>query len=171
MISEEIKQYLVKVCTILNSHNVEYLVVGGAAVSHYGFNRASGIGQHDSKLKADLDFWYNPTVENYQNLVRALDELKVDTSDLKKLVFDRKRTFLKIPHKDFHTDFLPIMEGLDSFQASMEKAETIDIGGVTVKVLSYDDLILNKRTVNRKTDRSDIDELNKIKKKRRGQGI
>ena len=45
MISEEIKQYLVKVCTILNSHNVEYLVVGGAAVSHHGFNRPSGIGQ------------------------------------------------------------------------------------------------------------------------------
>jgi hypothetical protein len=77
MISEEIKQYLVKVCTILNSHNVEYLVVGGAAVSHYGFNRPSGIGQHNSKLKADLDFWYNPTVANFQNLVRALDELKI----------------------------------------------------------------------------------------------
>ena len=58
------------------------------------------------------------------------------------------------------------MEGLDSFRASTEKAESIDIGGVTIKVLSYDDLILNKRTVNRKTDRSDIDELNKIWKKR-----
>ena len=84
-------------------------------------------------------------------------------------MFDRRRTFLKIPHKDFHTDFLPIMEGLDSFRDSKEKAESIDIGGVTIKVLSYDDLILNKRTVNRKTDRSDIDELNKIRQnKRRG---
>ena len=107
MISEEIKQYLVKVCTILNSHNVEYLVVGGAAVSHYGFNRPSGIGQHNSKLKADLDFWYNPTVENFQNLVRALDELKIDTSDLKELVFDKKRTFLKIPQEDFIQIFFP----------------------------------------------------------------
>jgi hypothetical protein len=45
MIGEGIKQYLVKVCTILNFHNVEYLVVGGAAVSHHGFNRPSGISQ------------------------------------------------------------------------------------------------------------------------------
>ena len=96
MISEEIKQYLIKVCTILNSHNVQYMVVGGAAVSHYGFNRPSGIGQSRSELKADLDFWYNPTVENYQNLVHALEELEIDTSDLKNLVFDRTHTFLKI---------------------------------------------------------------------------
>jgi len=171
MINQEVQPYLVKVCTILNSHNVEYLVVGGAAVSYYGHNRKSGIVEYNADLKVDLDFWYNPTIENFQKIIKALDDLDVDTTELKNIVFDRKHTFLKIPHKDFHTDFLPIMEGLESFRASTEKAETIDIGGVTVKVLSYDDLILNKRTVNRKTDRSDIDELNKIKKKRRGRGI
>src|SRR5687768_18382593 len=94
----------------------------------------------------------------------ALDDLDVDTTELKDLVFDRRRTFLKIPHKDFHTDFLPIMEGLDSYRASKEKAELTDIGGATVHIISYDDLILNKRTVNRKTDQSDIDELNKIRR-------
>lgn len=165
MVSEEIKQYLVKVCTILNSHHVEYLVVGGAAVSHYGFNRPSGIGQYNSKLKADLDFWYNPTIKNYQNLIHALEELEVDTSDLKNLVFDKKHTFIKIPHENFHTDFLPVMEGLDSFRNSNEKAKIIDIGGVSLSILSYDDLIANKRAANRKTDQSDIDELEKIRKR------
>lgn len=171
MISDEIKQYLVKVCKILNSHNVEYIIVGGAAVSHYGFNRPSGIGQYYSELKADLDFWYNPTVENFQNLIYALDELDVDTSDLKKLVFDKKHTFLKIPHKDFHTDFLPVMEELDSFRHSKEKAELIDIGGVSLRILSYDDLIKNKQAVNRKTDQSDISKLNALRTKSRGKGI
>ena len=60
---------------------------------------------------------------------------------------------------------------MNSFQDSQEKAETVDIGGVTVKVLSYNDLILNKRTVNRETDRSDIEEPNKIRKKKREKGI
>ena len=109
-------------------------------------------------------------IENYQNLVQALDELEVDTSELKNLVFDRKRTFLKIPHKDFHTDFLPVMEGLDSFSNCNSKAEIINIGGVSLRILSYDDLIKNKRAVNRKTDQSDIAELNKVRKKR-GRGI
>lgn len=170
MIGEGLKQYLIKICGVLNSHHVEYLVVGGAAVSHYGFNRPSGIGQFNSNLKADLDFWYNPTAENYHNLVQALDELQVDTTDLKELIFDKKRTFLKIPHEDFHTDFLPIMAGLDSFLSCNSKAEIIDIGGVTLRILSYDDLIANKRTVNRKTDQSDITELSKMRR-RRGKGI
>ena len=81
-------------------------------------------------------------------------------------MFDKKRTFLKIPHKDFHTDFLPTMEGLDSFRNSKSKAETMDVGGVSLLILSYDDLITNKRAVNRKTDQSDIDELSKIRGRR-----
>jgi predicted nucleotidyltransferase len=171
MINNEVQQYLVKVCTVLNTHDVDYILVGGAAVSHYGYNRPSGIGSYHQELKVDLDFWYNPTIENYHKVLGALDDLNVDTSDLKKLVFDKKRTFLKIPHKDFHTDFLPIMEGLDSYRACKERAEILDIGGATLRIVSYDDLIINKRAVNRKTDQSDIGELDRIRKKRRRRGI
>ena len=28
--------------------------------------------------KPDLDFWYNPTYENYFNLLKALEELGID---------------------------------------------------------------------------------------------
>lgn len=172
MITQEVEQYLFKVCTILNSNDVEYLIVGGAAVSYYGFNRPSGIGLYRSELKADLDFWYHPTIENFEKIINSLDDLNIDTSELKNLVFDNKHTFLKIPHPEFHTDFLPVMEGLNSFRTSKQKAETIDIGGVSISIISYDDLILNKRTVNRKIDQSDIDELTKTRKgKRHGRGI
>jgi predicted nucleotidyltransferase len=169
MMNREIEQYLIKVCEVLNSHNVEYLVVGGAAVNHYGFNRPSGIGQSNSELKADLDFWYNPTIGNYHNLINALRDLDVDVSELEKLVFDKNRTFLKIPHKDFHTDFLPKMEGLESFRTCRSRAEALDIGGVYLFVLSLEDLIANKRAVNRESDKLDIEEISKRKiRKRRG---
>lgn len=172
MISNEIMQHLVKVCKTLNSHDVEYLVVGGAAVSYYGYNRPSGIGQYRSELKADLDFWYNPLIENFERIIRALGDLDVDTSELKNIVFDKKHTFLKIPHSEFHTDFLPIMQGLDSFRTCKQNAEIVDIEGVSLSILSCDDLILNKRAVNRKIDQSDIDELNRIRKdKHRGRGM
>jgi predicted nucleotidyltransferase len=166
MITHELKPYLLKVCTILNSHRVEYMIVGGAAVSHYGFNRPSGIGQYRSVLKVDLDFWYNPTIENFEKILNALDELSVDTSDLRKMVFDGKRTFLKIPHENFHTDFLPRMEGLTSFRESKNNADKLTIDGVSFLVISLDDLILNKRAVNRKIDQSDIEELNRLRKKK-----
>lgn len=166
MITHELKPYLLAVCKILNAHRVDYMIVGGAAVSHYGFNRPSGIGQYHSELVVDLDFWYNPTIENFEKILNALDELNVDTSELRKIVFDGKRTFLKIPHENFHTDFLPQMAGLKSFRVSAINADKITIDGVPLSVISLDDLILNKRSVNRAIDHSDIEELNRIRNKK-----
>lgn len=172
MISNEMRQYLTKVGAILNAHEVDYIVVGGAAVSHYGHNRPSGIGYINETIKVDLDFWYNPTVENYYKILEALKDLQTDTSELQDIVFDKKKTFLKIPHKSFHTDFLPVMEGLDAFRISKQRAVRIDIEGVSLHILSFDDLVANKKAVNRKVDQSDIIELTRIqKKKRRGRGI
>ena len=172
MINNEVRQYLTKVGAVLNSHGVEYIVVGGAAVIHHGYNRPSGMGYSKESIKVDLDFWYNPTIENFHKILKALDDLKVDTSELKEIVFDRNKTFLKIPHDSFHTDFLPVMEGLESFRLSKQEAETIDIDGVTLVVLSYQNLITNKQAVNRKVDQSDISELSKVRRrKRRGKGI
>ena len=86
-------------------------------------------------------------------------------------MFDKNHTFLKIPHSEFHTDFLPVMEGLESFKACKARAETTDIEGVSLHILSYEDLILNKRAVNRKTDQSDIKALDKVRRRKRGRGI
>ena len=167
MITHELKPYLLAVCKILNYHEVDYMIVGGAAVSHYGFNRPSGIGQYHSQLLVDLDFWYNPTIENFEKLLNALDELRVDTNELRKIVFDGKRTFLKIPHENFHTDFLPQMAGLKSFRESARNADKVVIDGIPLTIISLDDLILNKRAVNRAVDHSDIDELNKLRKSKK----
>lgn len=172
MITHELKPYLLRVCTILNAHKVDYMIVGGAAVSHYGFNRPSGIGQYRSELVVDLDFWYNPTIENFEKILNALDELSVDTSELRKIVFDGKRTFLKIPHENFHTDFLPTMAGLKSFRESKGNADKVILDGVPLLVISLDDLILNKREVTRKIDQSDIEELDRLRKKKgKGKGL
>src|SRR5690606_32822373 len=171
MITHELKPYLLAVCKILNAHEIEYMIVGGAAVSQYGFNRPSGIGQYHSALVVDLDFWYNPTIENFEKIVNALDELSVDTSELRRIVFDGKRTFLKIPHENFHTDFLPHMAGLKSFRESARNADKVILDGVPLLVISLDDLILNKREVNRNVDQSDIEELDRLRKKGKSKDI
>lgn len=95
MIGSEAERYLAKVCSALNSHGVDYIVVGGAAVSHYGYNRPSGIGDYKENLKVDLDFWYKPSIESYLKILDALDDLEVDTSELRNLVFDKDTTSSK----------------------------------------------------------------------------
>lgn len=166
MTEHDVRHFLTKVCLILNKHGVDYLVIGGAAVNYYGHNRVSGIEKSKAQMKADLDFWYRPTIDNFNKIVDALSELDVDTSELKELTFDPKRTFLKIPHDEFQTDFLPVMEGLGKYSEAKGRADKIVIDEVSIDIISYDDLIANKKVVNRKMDQSDIDSLEGIRKKK-----
>ena len=166
MIVNEVRECLKKVCEVLNSNHVEYLVVGGAAVSYYGFNRPSGIGNYHSELKVDLDFWYNPTIANFHNLLNALDKLDIDTGELRSKIFDKKKTYLKIPLQDFHTDFLPLIEGTESFPKSLKKAEFLMIEELRVPIISIEDLLANKKKINRPSDQLDIEKLEDLRKKR-----
>lgn len=49
---------------LLNSHKVEYLLIGGFAVGYYGYPRATN----------DIDVWVARTEINATKLVAALDE-------------------------------------------------------------------------------------------------
>jgi predicted nucleotidyltransferase len=164
MTDRDVRHFLTRVCVILNKHDVDYLVIGGAAVNYYGYNRVSRLEQKDSKMKADLDFWYRPTIGNFSKLIKALAELEVDTTDLKELTFDPKRTFLKIPHDEFQTDFLPIMEGIAAYKECKARAETVEIDNTKINVISYDDLIANKKAINREMDQEDIKSLEATRK-------
>ncbi len=49
---------------LLSLHKVRYLIVGGEAVIYYGFARLTG----------DVDFFFEPALNNVQRLYRALHE-------------------------------------------------------------------------------------------------
>lgn len=147
--TNEIRDSLRTVCDVLNRHGVDYLLIGGMAVGFHGYPRAT----------ADLDFWYEPRTENFHRIIEALEELGVDTSSLKEVVFDPKKTYLRIPQQNFRLEFLPSIPGVASFRASMENASETRLDGVLIKILSYDDLIKNKETLGRAVDRQDVEEL------------
>lgn len=160
MISNEVRATLQIVCRALNKYEVDCMLVGGTAVAFYGYQRISGISVSDNpEIKIDHDFWYNPTNENFINLLKALSDLRVDVSDLEKIVFDPQKTFLKIPHKTFHTDFLPQMKGLLSYRDCKMNSERILLDGNELYIISKADLLINKKEVSRDIDKRDIDSL------------
>lgn len=81
-----IRESLRNICERLNKFNVEYILIGGVAVGFHGFPRST----------ADIDFWYNPTISNFNKIISALDSLNIDTTSLRDLVFDPKKTFLSL---------------------------------------------------------------------------
>jgi hypothetical protein len=151
----EIRESLRKICALLNKHEVDYMLIGGVAVGFHGFHRST----------ADIDFWYNPQVKNFQKIINALNEYGIDTADLNALIFDPQKTFLRVPQLGFRTEFLPQIPGVKSFRESKRSAVKTQLDGVEVFVLGYDDLIKNKETVKRAIDLTDVEELRKRKMK------
>lgn len=166
MITNEILASLNVVIPVLEKHSVDVIIIGGTAVAYYGYQRVSG-GLVKGEIIADLDFWYKPTIENYYNLIKALKDLNIDTDELENRTFNPQKSFLKIPHKTFHTDFLPVLEGLESFKECKKNCSTLAIGNYQVNVIGLNDLIMNKNAVNRIIDRNDVREL----KSKRDQGM
>jgi hypothetical protein len=64
------KEALVLICSLLNKHDVDYLVIGGVAVIFHGYTRATG----------DLDFWYKPSLDNFHKIIKAFKEYGIDVS-------------------------------------------------------------------------------------------
>jgi hypothetical protein len=74
---------ILSVCKALNKFSVEYMIVGGTAVALHGYSRPSINVTDEIAEKPDLDFWYNPTYENYFKLLNALEELGQDVTKFK----------------------------------------------------------------------------------------
>jgi hypothetical protein len=164
MTSNEVRDSLKKVYEILIKHNVDCLLVGGTAVGFYGYQRISGISVLTPEVKSDLDFWYNPTTENFFKIVRALSELKIDTTELDKIIFDPHKTYLKISFEKFHLDFLPQMKGLSSYSNSKKNARKEIVDGNELFIIGLSDLIANKIAIGRNIDKDDLNYLSNLQK-------
>lgn len=153
---------LLTVCKLLHKHGVEYLIVGGTAVALHGYFRMSITIAGTPANKPDLDFWYNPSYKNYFNLLNAIAELGQDVSEFRnESTPDPRRSFFKLNFEAFTIDFLPELPGLSKFRTSYEAKEVVDVEGVDIMFINFDDLIANKQALSRDKDITDIEELKK----------
>lgn len=139
------------ITAVLHKSEVEFMLIGGFAVNFHGYSRATN----------DLDIWLKPSTENFLLFITALDKLNFDTEELKAIVFNPKKTFVRIPYGNINIEFLTDIPGEIIFSEALKKAERIEIGKSAFNVMGYDDLIKNKKATNRLKDQNDIIELEK----------
>ena len=141
-------------------HSVEYLVVGGTAVALHGFFRQSHDPSERLMEKHDLDFWYNPTYDNYFKVLDALEELGQDVTEFRAEVAPNpKKSFFRLEQEDFTIDFLPELPGLSRFRSSFDNRIISTIYEIEVPYINYDDLIESKLALARLKDLEDIEQL------------
>jgi Nucleotidyltransferase of unknown function (DUF6036) len=115
-------------------------------------------------IKPDIDFWYNPTYENYFRLLKALEELGQNVSVFKnEKALNPIESFFKFERPDITLDFLPTIIGNEKFSNFFKRRESVNLDKVDVYFMGYEDLIVNKMKIGRPKDLNDIEQLKRIK--------
>jgi predicted nucleotidyltransferase len=164
-VERSITDYILDVCKALNEQRVQYLIVGGTAVAFHGYFRWSYNSAGKPADKFDLDIWYNPTYPNYFKLLNALEQLGQDVTEFRgEQSPDPIKSYFRYDLEKFTLDFLPKLKGLSKFIKSFEKREIVNIKGVDILILNFDDLIADKAENSRPKDLLDIKELKSKRK-------
>jgi predicted nucleotidyltransferase len=142
----------------LQDHDVKYIMVGGFATNLHGYQRYTG----------DMDIWIKDTIENRKQLRKAF--VNCDMGDypmIEYMQFIPGWTEFRL-NNNLILDILIDMKGLEgySFDECLEMASVADIDQVKVPFLHLNQLIANKKTVNRAKDQIDVLALEEIKKLR-----
>lgn len=147
----------IKLLRSIDEAGVEFLIIGGFAVNYYGYSRTTG----------DLDLWIRPDNHNRNKLAGVLEKSGFNMDDLKTLrLTDFEKVFVfHIWEKPFQIDFLTHITGIE-FNTAYHAKEMVNIQGLTLPVISFEHLILSKMTTGRLRDKADIEELQKIFKKK-----
>lgn len=155
---------IVKVCQALNTHAVDYLVVGGSAVAYYGYFRHSITMAGVPADRPDVDIWYNPTYTNYFKLLDTLVSLGQDvTIHRNEQAPNPKKSFFRYEFDLFTLDLLPSIKSALNFGPAFSRREVIDIGSVAIPFIDFEDLITDKKATARPKDFDDINNLTSTK--------
>jgi len=121
---------LQRVLKLLNSHSVEYLVVGGYAVNYYGYPRSTG----------GIDIWVRSDATNAGKLRTALAEFGFGqaTADL----FLAPDTVIRMGVPPVRIEILTSVSGVTFGDCFRNRVEA-DVDGVVVPFVSFDDLKAN----------------------------
>lgn len=135
---------------LLNDKKVEYLIVGGFAV----------ILHSEPRYTKDLDIWIKPSLENAKKVYEALAEFgaPLDQLDISVEDFTKEGYFVQFGREPARIDLLMSVKGLE-FETAWENKVEVELGDITVFVVSRDDLIDAKLEAGRPQDLIDAKAL------------
>ncbi len=144
---------------LANEDGVRMLMIGGGAVNFHGYQRHS----------ADVDFWIEPTNENFEKLVSVFRKMgyEIDTFP-ERVRLQEQNISVKFSPVDLDLELITRFEIGKSFDQALRESETAIIEGNPVirwNVLNLDDLLESKRRAARPKDLLDIQQLKEVNDK------
>ena len=144
LLTDDFKEFL----RLLNANRVDYLLVGGYAVGLHGYPRAT----------VDLDVWVRAAPDNAERIVQALRAFGFDFPALEPKLFVDPRSIVRFGTPPFRIEIMTSIDGVD-YDTCRRHPSVFDVEGVSVPVISLEDLKTNKRAAGRNKDLADLDNL------------
>lgn len=133
---------------LLNSHGVEYLIVGGHAVAFHGHPRFTG----------DIDFFIRITPPNVHRLLAVLDDFGFGSLGITERDLLAPKRIVQLGQPPNRIDIMTSISGVD-FDSAWESRIETTMDGKPVMVIGWNELLRNKRAAGRQKDLADVDKL------------
>jgi hypothetical protein len=133
---------------LLNSHGVEYLLVGGYAVGYHGYPRATG----------DMNVWIAVDEENARKISETLQEFGIPAKDVPESLFLERDKVIRMGVPPVRIEVITGASGVE-FQDCYKRREQFGIDDFTIHLISLDDLKINKKASGRHKDLEDLEHL------------
>lgn len=134
-------------CT-LSRHHVVYMVVGAHALGYH----------HKPRATKDIDVWVDFDFENRNRLRNALMEFGAPPHVIEHVLIANNDDIIWFGTVPLRVDMLFKLPGLE-FKKAIANAVSVAVDDVQISILGREDLIANKKFVNRPQDRVDVKNL------------
>lgn len=144
MLSKDFKEFV----QLLIKNKAEYLIVGGYAVGVHGHPRYTG----------DLDIWLNTTPENASLVLKTVNEFGFSSYGLALSDFTKPGNVIQLGRPPLRIDLLTEIDGV-KFAECFINRKMVELDGLKVNFIGYNDLLKNKKESGRARDLDDIENL------------
>ena len=137
---------ILRILDSFNQHDVEYVLVGGAAVVLYGMPR----------MTEDIDVVVKMDKDNLQKLRKSLHEL-FDDDEIDEINHDELGKYAVIRYISPDQEMIDIIGNLgEKFDFDRVKYQTKAVSGVEIRIALPESLIEMKKNTYREKDKIDI---------------
>jgi predicted nucleotidyltransferase len=141
----------VKLC---NEYELEYLVIGGYAVSIHGYPRST----------KDFDICIKISEANAEKMVSVIKGFGLESLKLIKEDFLKRDFITQLGHEPLRIDILNDLDGV-AFEDAWINKRIIDFEGTKINFIGYHELLKIKEKAGRPQDIADINKLKSRNKK------
>ncbi|MEK6703666.1 MAG: DUF6036 family nucleotidyltransferase [Planctomycetota bacterium] len=144
LLQQDFKEFL----ALLNSEKIEYLLVGGYAVSFHGYARPTG----------DLDVWVAIHPDTAAKMADALVKFGFATAGATKDMFLIPGRIVRMGVPPVRIEVMNSISGVEFAACHARRVDAV-IDGVAVSIIGRDDLMANKLAAGRAKDLNDLKHL------------